>query len=89
MKNANLANVMSKSNKLKQKILGGKSDANISFKDLRNLVLTLGFVERIKGSHHSYRKEGIAEKPNLQRDGSKAKFYQVWQIRDILKKYDL
>ncbi len=80
---------MSKFDKLKQKILDGKSDANISFEDLRNLLLILGFVERIKGSHHSYRKEGITEKPNLQRDGSKAKSYQVRQIRDILKKYDL
>jgi predicted RNA binding protein YcfA (HicA-like mRNA interferase family) len=80
---------MSKFDKLKQKILDGKSDANISFEDLRNLLLVLGFVERIKGSHHNYRKEGIAEKPNLQRDGSKSKSYQVRQIREILKKYDL
>lgn len=80
---------MSKSDKLKEKILAGKSDANISFEDLRNFLLNLGFVERIKGSHHNYRKEGIAEKPNLQRDGSKAKSYQVRQVRDILKKYDL
>ncbi len=80
---------MSKFDKLKQKILDGKSDANISFEDLRTLLCTLGFLERIKGRHHSYRKEGIAEKPNLQRDGSKAKSYQVRQIRDILKKYDL
>ena len=68
---------MSRFDKIRQKILDGKSDANISFEDLRNLILALGFVERIKGSHHSYRKEGVAEKPNLQRDGSKAKSYQV------------
>ena len=80
---------MSKSDKTKQRILEGKSDANISFEDLRNLLTVLGFVERIKGSHHSYRKEGIIEKPNLQRDGNKAKSYQVRQVREILKKYDL
>lgn len=80
---------MSKLDKIRQKILDGKSDANINFEDLRNLLLNLGFVERIKGSHHSYRKEEIIEKPNLQRDGSKAKSYQVRQIREILKKYDL
>lgn len=80
---------MSKFDKLKQKIADGKSDANINFEDLRNLLLALGFNERIKGSHHGYRKEGIIEKPNLQRDGSKAKSYQVRQIREILKKYDL
>jgi len=80
---------MSKFDKLKQKILDGKSDSNIGFEDLRNLLVNLGFIERIKGSHHSYRKENIAEKPNLQRDGSKAKSYQVRQVRDILKKYNL
>lgn len=80
---------MSKFDKLRQKILDGKSDANIRFEDLRNFLLSLGFVERIKGSHHNYRKEGVAEKPNLQRDGSKAKSYQVRQIRDTLRKYDL
>ncbi len=68
---------MSGFDKIQQKILDGKSDANISFEDLRNFLLNLGFIERIKGSHHNYRKDGIAEKPNLQRDGSKAKSYQV------------
>jgi predicted RNA binding protein YcfA (HicA-like mRNA interferase family) len=80
---------LSKFDKLRQKILDGKSDANISFEDLRVFLLSLGFDERIKGSHHIYRKDGIAEKPNLQRDGSKAKSYQLRQIREILKKYDL
>ncbi len=79
---------MSKFDKFRQKILDGKSDANINFEDLRNFLLSLEFVERIKGSHHFYRKEGIAEKPNLQRDGSKAKSYQVRQVREILKKYN-
>jgi predicted RNA binding protein YcfA (HicA-like mRNA interferase family) len=76
---------MTKHQKLRQKILNGKSDANISFNDLRGFLLELGFVERIKGSHHSFRKDGVDEKPNLQWDGSKAKSYQVKQIRQILK----
>jgi predicted RNA binding protein YcfA (HicA-like mRNA interferase family) len=80
---------MSKFEKVRQKTLEGRSDANIGFEDLRNLLLNLGFVERIKGSHHSYRKDGVFEKPNLQRDGNKAKSYQVRQIREILKKYNL
>ncbi len=79
---------MSKFDKLRQKILDGQSDANINFEDLRRLLINLGFVERIKGSHHSYRREGIFEKPNLQRDGSNAKSYQVRQVREILKKYN-
>lgn len=80
---------MSKFERLRQKILEGRSDANIGFEDLRNLLLNLGFTERIKGSHHSYRKDGVFEKPNLQRDGNKAKSYQVRQVREILKKYSL
>ena len=80
---------MSKVSKIEIQILSGRSDANIDFVDLCRLLSRFGFAARIKGSHHSYRKEGIVEKPNLQRDGSKAKSYQVRQIRDILKKYDL
>ncbi len=80
---------MGKSEKLRETILGGRSEANISFEDLRNFLISLGFEERIKGSHHSFRKSGVLEKPNIQRDGSKAKAYQVRQIRAILIKYDL
>lgn len=80
---------MSKFEKLRQKIVEGRSDANIDFEDLRNFLLVLGFVERIKGSHHNFRKEGVADKPNLQRDGSRARSYQVRQVRAIIKKYDL
>lgn len=75
--------------KLLLKILNGKSDANISFNDLRHLLICLGFEERIKGSHHIYRKEGIDEKVNIQKDGNKAKIYQVRQIRDLILKYKL
>ena len=80
---------MGKLEKLREVLLSGKSDANISFADLRNLLLSLGFVERVKGSHHIFRKEGVEEKPNIQSDGSKAKDYQVRQVRQILRKYDL
>lgn len=78
---------MSKYEKLREQILSGKSDANIRFEDLRQFLFSLGFEERIKGSHHIFRGEGVEEKPNLQRDGSKAKAYQVRQVRDILRKY--
>jgi len=36
-----------------------------------------------------YRKEGVEEKINIQRSGSKAKPYQVKQVREILIKYRL
>jgi len=68
---------MRKHEKLLFQILQGTSDANISFDDLCNLLIKLGFAERIRGSHHIFRKEGIIEKINLQRDDNKAKAYQV------------
>lgn len=80
---------MGKHDKLLQTILRGTSDANIAFEDLRGLLLHLGFEERIRGSHHLYRKEGLTEKINIQSSGSKAKAYQVKQVRDIILKYHL
>jgi hypothetical protein len=80
---------MGKHEKLLLQILQGSSDANISFDDLCKLLKKIGFDERIRGSHHIYRKEGIVEKINLQCDGSKAKVYQVRQVRNIILKYNL
>ena len=59
----------------------------IKFNDLRRCLLRLGFVERIRGSHHIFSKEGVEELINLQRGGSNAKAYQVRQVRAILKGY--
>ena len=70
-------------------ILRGASDANIGFEDLCNLLRRLGFEERVRGSHHLFRKSGIEEMLNLQRDGNKAKSYQVRQVRVVLLRYKL
>ncbi len=80
---------MGKFDKLILKILRGSSDANINFVELRDLLIKLGFEERVKGSHHIYRKQGIEEKINLQKDGAKAKPYQVRQVRAAIVKYKL
>ncbi len=80
---------MSKHQRLLLKILRGGSDANIPFEDLRLLLLHLGFEERIRGSHHLFRRPGIEEKINLQRDGKDAKVYQVRQVRSIILRYGL
>ena len=80
---------MSKFEKIVQKVLSGKSDNNIHFQDLCILLEILDFNNRIKGSHHIYYKEGIEEIINLQANGSKAKVYQVKQVREILNKYKL
>ena len=44
----------------------------------------LGFTERVRGSHHIFRREGVRELINLQRDGSQAKPYQVRQVRQAI-----
>ena len=80
---------MSKYDKLLFQILRGTADANVPFDDLRHLLIGIGFEERIKGSHHMFRKAGIVEKINLQREGSKAKVYQVRQVRAVILKYKL
>jgi len=80
---------MGKHEKLLLKIIGGASDANIQFDELCNFLKHLDFAMRVKGSHHIFRKEGIAEKINLQRDGNMAKPYQVKQVRNVVVKYGL
>lgn len=80
---------MGKYEKLLIQILSGTSDANIYFEDLCNLLKKLGFEERVRGSHHIFRKEGVVEKINLQREGNKAKPYQVKQTRNVIIKYKL
>lgn len=80
---------MGKYAKLVEIILLGRSDANIDFDDLRHLLLRMGFEERRRGSHHLFRKAGVAERLNLQRDGAKAKPYQVKQVRSLILHYGL
>lgn len=80
---------MGKYDKLHSKILEGTSDANIRFDELCQLLVRLGFQERIRGSHHIFRNQDVEEKINLQRDGDKAKVYQVRQVRHMILKYGL
>ena len=75
--------------KLVQRILSGRQDKSILFSEVVSLMKRLGFLMHIKGSHHIFSQEGIEEIINLQPDGSKAKAYQVKQIRDIMVKYQL
>lgn len=80
---------MSRHDKVLMAILHGGSDANIRFDDLVLLLLHLGFEVRIRASHHSFRKAGVQEKINIQKDGSKAKPYQVRQVRSVILRYNL
>lgn len=80
---------MTRRDKLIDRILRGSSDADIAFDDLCTLLTYFDFALRVRGSHHLFSKSGIAEKINLQRDGAKAKPYQVRQVRDVIVKYQL
>ena len=80
---------MARHEKTLEQVLSGLSDANVGFEELRSLLIGLGFTERSKGSHHVFRRPGIEEMINLQRDGSKAKPYQVRQVRAVILKYRL
>ncbi|MEX2170527.1 MAG: type II toxin-antitoxin system HicA family toxin [Pirellulales bacterium] len=80
---------MGKYDKLFRKITSGHSDANIAFDELRKLLLRLNFYERTEGSHHIFTRDDIEELINLQRDGAKAKPYQVRQVRDVITQNNL
>jgi hypothetical protein len=80
---------VARSDELLSRILHGAADANIAFNQLRNLLRRLGFAERIRGDHHIFTKSGVAEIINLQPQGSKAKPYQVKQVRGVIVKYQL
>ena len=69
------------SDQVLRRVLSGTADAAIRFEDLCRLLESLGFEKRVKGSHHIFRKNGVAAKINLQRAGGQAKPYQVKQVR--------
>jgi predicted RNA binding protein YcfA (HicA-like mRNA interferase family) len=81
---------MPRRNRTLARVLSGTADLNIRFDELRHLLVALGFQERIRGSHHIFTRENVAEILNLQpREGAKAKPYQVRQVRDIVVRYRL
>ena len=80
---------MTQREKILQKILSGTSDAHIGFDELCNVIRSLGFSERVRGSHFIFAKDGIDEILNIQPKSGKAKSYQVKQVRNIIVKYKL
>jgi len=78
---------MSKYEKIWQRIASGQSDRNIDFDDLVWLLEYKGFKKRHRGgSHIIFTKPGVRERITLQPEGSKAKGYQVRQVRSVLIK---
>lgn len=80
---------MGRRRKLYERVMGGGSDKNIPFDQMRGLLRHLGFSEDVEGDHFIYRKEGIPVLINLQPDGAKCKAYQVRQVRKVLVDYKL
>lgn len=80
---------MSEYEKILIKLLKGGSDQNFEFDELLFLLQRFDFEVRVSGSHHIFYKKGVIEIINLQPNGSKAKAYQVKQVRIIIQKYGL
>jgi hypothetical protein len=80
---------MTKRRNVLSKVLQGTFDANILFTDLCQLLKHMGFIERIRGSHHIFTKNGVEEILNLQPKGNNAKPYQVKQVRNVILKHKL
>ena len=80
---------VSKVTKTLHRVLRGNADANIRFGDFCALLHHLGFAERIRGDHHIFSRDGVAEILNLQPRSGKAKAYQVKQVRGVLTSYGL
>ena len=68
---------MAGKDKVLEQILRATSDSSIRFDGLCQLLRRLGFDERIRGSHHIFRKAGVEERIDIQSDGQNAKAYQV------------
>jgi len=80
---------MTRVGRILERIVRGASDADIPFSEIRRLLRTLGFEERIRGSHHIFAQRRIEEILNLQPRQGKAKPYQVRQVRAVILKYRL
>ena len=75
---------MSKVEKILDHVIRGTSDVNIRFDDLRSLMLQVGFVERVRGDHHIFTRDGVPEILNPQPCGSQAKPCQVKKVRGVI-----
>ena len=74
---------------LYEHILLRRSDAAVSFRELRALLKELGFDERVRGDHHIFSMDYVDEILNLQPRRGQAKPYQVKQVRNMILKYNL
>ena len=80
---------MSQYEKLLLAVLSGTRDKSLLFTDLQTVLDRMGFQCRIRGDHFIYTRDDVEEIVNIQPVGSKAKPYQVKQVRNIILKYQL
>lgn len=80
---------MTRRDKDLRRILDGRNDSNIDFDLLVTVLKRLGYEERTKGSHHAFRKEGVAERLTLASHTKLAEAYQVRQVRRVILEYEL
>lgn len=80
---------VSQREKLMQAILSGRQDRNFEFFDLCLVLGWLGFDRRVRGDHFIFTRADVEEIINIQPVGSKAKPYQVKQVRELILKYRL
>lgn len=63
---------------------------NVDFRDLVNLVQTLGFeLDRTRGSHQIFVHGVVRCRLNLQPNGSQAKPYQMRQLLALIEEWGL
>ena len=76
--------------KLYNKVMSGKSDHNIRFKDFEKLIVQLGFcLLNQTGSHSTYAIPGVYAHITINPDGNKAHGYQVKKLRNFIRKNGL
>jgi predicted RNA binding protein YcfA (HicA-like mRNA interferase family) len=64
--------------------------ANIRFGDFRDLIEGLGFeLVRVRGDHFIYHHERVDENLNIQPLRGQAKLYQVRDLADYIREYNL
>jgi predicted RNA binding protein YcfA (HicA-like mRNA interferase family) len=75
---------MSKFEKLVEKILNGK---NISYQEAENVLLSLGFQLRTRGSHHNFRKQGYHKTISIKKR-TQLFDYQVDDLKEVLRDHE-
>jgi len=72
---------MSKRQKIIEKILSGRV---VSYEEAENILLHLGFAVEVRGSHHTFRKDGFVKNISLKRRPQLLP-YQLEMLKEVLK----